>query len=178
MSWILSDPTSVLMIPLTALGIYVALVVSTRIAGLRSFSKMSSFDFAMTVAVGSVVASTVAAPTPTLLQGTVGLACIFVLQWVVARSRVRSASARRLMDNEPLLLMDGGTMLEENMRAARVTRNDLVAKLREANVLHRSQVEAVVLETTGDISVLHTGGAVEGLERELLLEDVRRGSAG
>lgn len=59
------------------------------------------------------------------------------------------------MDNSPLLLMDGGTILEENLRKARVTEGDLRSKLREANVTSLSQVKAVVFETTGNISVLH-----------------------
>lgn len=62
------------------------------------------------------------------------------------------------MDNSPLLLMDGPTVIEDNLRKARVTRGDLRSKLREANVTRLSQVRAVVFETTGDISVLHEKG--------------------
>jgi uncharacterized membrane protein YcaP (DUF421 family) len=171
--WIAQNAASLVMIPASAAGIYLAVVLATRIWGLRSFSKMSGFDFAMTVAVGSVVASTVVAPTPRLLQGVAGVASIFVLQWIVARARIGTRAARRLVDNEPLLLMDGGTLLEANLDAAGVTRADLVAKLREANVLRRSQVEAVVMETTGDISVLHTEGDGVPLERDFLLAGVR-----
>jgi uncharacterized membrane protein YcaP (DUF421 family) len=77
------------------------------------------------------------------------------------------------VDNEPILLMDGSQMLEENMRKAQVTRNDLLAKLREANVTRFTQIKAVVMETTGDVSVLHHHDESHALE-EILLEDVRR----
>ncbi|WP_311199201.1 YetF domain-containing protein [Leisingera caerulea] len=51
--------------------------------------------------------------------------------------------------------MRDGVILEAALTATRVAESDLIAKLREANVKDLSQVSAVVLETTGDISVLH-----------------------
>ena len=77
----------------------------------------------------------------------------------------------RIIDNNPLLLMDGPNILEENLRKARVTKGDLRSKLREANVLQLSQVKAVIFETTGDISVLHSSNAGEEVE-DWLLTDV------
>lgn len=55
-------------IVLSTIGIYVAIIIFTRINGLRTFSKMSSFDFAVTVAIGSVIASTAATKGPSLLE--------------------------------------------------------------------------------------------------------------
>ena len=45
--------------------------------------------------------------------------------------------------------------VEENLKYARIEKSQLIAKLREANVSKLSQIQAVVLESTGDISVLH-----------------------
>ena len=59
------------------------------------------------------------------------------------------------MQNQPALLMRDGVILHAALKATRVAENDLIAKLREANVLDLAQVRAVVLETTGDISVIH-----------------------
>ena len=64
-------------------------------------------------------------------------------------------------------------MLTDNMQAARVTQDDLFAKLREANTLSMSEVRAVVLETTGDISVLHGPENGRPLE-DAILFGVRR----
>lgn len=172
--WILSDDPGLVMVPLTAMGIYGALILWTRTMGLRSFSKMSGFDFAITVAMGSLVAATVGAPTPSLAQGATAISSLFLLQWAVASLRVRRAGVRRAVDNEPILLMDGGTMIEANMRSAGVTEADLLAKLREANVLNRDQIRAVVFESTGDVSVLHTmDGDDVAFDRSMLLSGVR-----
>jgi uncharacterized membrane protein YcaP (DUF421 family) len=142
------------LIVFSALGIYLSVIIMTRICGKRSFSKMSSFDFAMTVAVGSIIATTVLSSTVSMLHGIVGLVSVYLLQIGAALAR-RNKTLRNLMDNSPLLLMDGATILEDNLRKARVTRGDLRSKLREANVTDLSQLKAVVFETTGDISVLH-----------------------
>ncbi len=145
---------SVGLIVFSALGIYLSVIIMTRICGKRSFSKMSSFDFAMTVAVGSIIATTVLSSTVSMLHGIVGLVTVYLLQIAAAFAR-RNKRIRKLMDNSPLLLMDGETILEDNLRKARVTRGDLRSKLREANVTQLSQIKAVVFETTGNISVLH-----------------------
>ena len=165
--WLLAPPSNLAMIVISAVGIYVAVILFTRLAGLRSFSKMSSFDFAMTVAIGSTVASTLAAKKPPLLQGAAALASIYALQMLLAKLR-RFGWVCGLIDNQPVLLMRDGEMIEENMRRAGVTSADILGKLREANVLERSQVRAVVFETTGDISVLHSDDPDVELEMWLL----------
>jgi uncharacterized membrane protein YcaP (DUF421 family) len=151
----------------TGVAIYAIAVVYIRIAGLRSMSKMSSFDFIMTVAAGAIVGST-ALTTGSLAEGATALAVLFVLQIGIAFGR-RNFGLRGAVDNTPLLLMHGEEILEEHLDRARITVEELHGKLREANVLHYSQVKAVVLETTGDVSVMH--GDAE-LDPDLLF-DVR-----
>lgn len=131
-------------------------VLLVRLNGLRSFSKMTNFDFVMTVAVGSLLAgasqSTQWAP---FLQTLAAMAALFLVQYLTARLRKASDTFEKAMQNRPVVLMRDGEILEEALTKTRVARDDLIAKLREANVLDMSEVRAVVLETTGDISVLH-----------------------
>lgn len=165
--------TSLIAICLSALGIYLAVIALTRIFGKRSFSKMSSFDFAMTVAVGSIIATTVLSSTVSLLDGLVGLVAVYILQISAALLR-RFKFFQKAIDNSPLLLMDGPHILDKNLLQARVTIGDLRSKLREANVICLSQVKAVVFETTGDISVLHSDDRDKELDK-WLLQDVQKG---
>lgn len=162
--------SSLLGILISGTTIYVAVILFTRIFGKRSFSKMSSFDFAMTIAVGSIIATTMLSSSVSLWEGLFGLLLIFILQLSAAFFR-RYRSFSKTIDNTPLLLMDGSTILYENLKQARVTETDLRSKLREANVLQLSQVQAVVFETTGDISVLHSTSD-EKIE-EWILKDVK-----
>lgn len=169
----LNIPTTYRII-ISAVGIYLMVILFTRIAGKRSFSKMSSFDFAMTVAVGSVIATTILSPSVNLIDGIVGLASIYCLQISIAIMR-RIDFIKQIVDNSPpLLLMDGPpNILQENLRKARVSESDLRSKLREANVSSLREVLAVVFETTGDISVIHKESSDIILD-DWLLEDVNR----
>ena len=159
--WITTTGTTLAMVLISGIGIYLVLLALTRLAGLRSFSKMSSFDFATTVAFGSIIASTLLSKNPPLASAAFGLAVLYGLQYTVSRARHFSPRIQRLVDNEPLLLMAGDEILEDNLRAARVTEDDLRSKLRLAGVTDRRQVLAVVFETTGDCSVLCTGDTLD-----------------
>ena len=131
-------------------------VVLTRINGLRSLSKMTNFDFVMTVALGSLAAGAAQATEWSgFWQSMIAMAGMFITQWSAARLRRTSDTAEHVIQNEPIMLMRDGKILEHALKSARVAESDLIAKLREATVLDFSEVRAVVLETTGDVSVLH-----------------------
>ena len=155
-----------------SVGIYFGIILFTKIAGKRSFSKMSSFDFAMTVAIGSLFASVILSSTINLSEGLLGLAMLYILQMSIALLR-RFKIVQSVVDNKPLLLMDGEKILEDNLRKARVAEADLRAKLREANVIELSEIKAVIFETTGDISVLHTADENKKVN-DFLLKDVKK----
>lgn len=130
------------------------IILLARVNGLRSFSKMSSFDFALTLASGSVVA-TLMTTSSRFLPGIIALAALFALRFAISALRVHFRAVEHLVDTRPIILMHEGRILDDNLRLARVTRADIRAKLREANALEPDQVRAVVMEATGDVSVLH-----------------------
>lgn len=140
---------------LSAIVVFVAVIVYTRVMGLRSFAKMSSVDFAGTIAIGSAMGTVALSSSVPMAQGAVAIAGLFAIQWGLARARERSSRVADLLDNQPILLMRDGELLEGNIRRAGVALDDIRSKLREANVLDLRQVRAVVFETTGDVSVLH-----------------------
>ena len=132
------------------------IILLVRIVGLRSFSKMTNFDFVMTIAMGSLLAgASQSREWPGFLQTVTAMASLFAVQYSMSRLRRWSRQLDRLVQNTPVLLMKDGEILHEALRATRVAEEDLMAKLREANAVDLSSVRAVVLETTGNISVLH-----------------------
>lgn len=173
LEWIATSWQALAYVLVSTVGIYLGLVALTRLSGLRSFSKLSGFDFAVTVAIGSLIATVLVAKDPPLIQGIVALAALYAVQIGVGVLRHRWSWVPTLIDNEPLLLMDGEEVIHENLAEGSMTEADLRAKLREANVTSLDQVRAVVMETTGDVSVLHAPQEGPPLEEELL-EGVRR----
>jgi len=146
------------------------IVTVVRIVGLRSFSKMTAFDFVITVAIGSLLAGASQADTWSgFFQALIGMASLLGVQYTVARLRRASDGFEAVIQNAPVLLMEDGKIITRALEVTRVEEDDLIAKLREANVCDLAEVRAVVLETTGDISVLH-GSKLQ----DRLLTGVRR----
>jgi uncharacterized membrane protein YcaP (DUF421 family) len=135
-----------------------AFLLPPRSAGPRSLAQMSAFDFVATIAVGSIVASVGLGSVP-LVDGLVAVALLFALQFGVATVR-RSDRWRQVVDNTPLLLVRDGEVYEDHLAEARITHADLRSHLRRSNVDDIANVRAVVLETTGDVSVLYGSGDI------------------
>ncbi|GAA1233332.1 DUF421 domain-containing protein [Prauserella halophila] len=154
------------LVAVSTAAIYLALVVYSRLAGLRSFAQMTNFDIAATVALGSITATTAVSTEVSLLQGAVGLGVLFALQWLIAGVRKRNG-VQDIVDNRPLLLMVGRNVIEENLAQGQLTRDDVRAKLRLAGVTRMDRVRAVVLETTGEVSVLAGDPGGEPLDPDL-----------
>lgn len=168
LSWLYGSFDQVLITIFSTVLIYLGIIIITRMAGLRTFAKMSSFDFAITIAIGSLIASILLMENQSVVKGVVALATLIGLQAIVARFRKDSDKFESAVTNTPALLMRGEKIIHENLDANRVCLNDLYAKLREANVTNKDQILAVVLETTGDISVLRNGKTSNHLEEDLL----------
>ena len=142
---------TVILGPLTLL--WITLVV--RGVGLRSFSKMIAVDMVVTIATGSLLAKAAGASDwPAFLQASGAMVMLLLMQALYTSMRRRWKPVRAL-ENTPTILVKDGEFREAAMAENRISRGDVIAKLREANALHLSEVRAVVLETTGDISVLH-----------------------
>ncbi len=141
-----------------------------RMIGLRTLSKMTNFDFVVTLASGSLLAGAVQATAWTgFAQALLAMAVLFGFQYLLAKLRRNSTRFEEAIQNGPIFLMYDGEFIEKALEVSRVAKSDVLAKLREANALELGKVRAVVLETTGDVSVLHgdrlDDRVVEGIER-------------
>lgn len=139
-------------------------VIVVRCVGLRAFSKMTVFDFVVTVATGSLLAgASQATDWSGFIQASLAMASLLGVQYLVSRLRKASDRFEQAVQNSPVLLMRDGAFIDDAPTQTRVAKSDLIAKLREANVLDFDEVRAVVLETTGDISVIHGNAMNEQL---------------
>lgn len=154
---------------LSAIGM-VWVIAVIRMIGLRTLSKMTNFDFVVTIASGSLLAGAVQATAWTgFAQALLTMAALFFFQYLLAKLRRNSDRFEDAIQNGPIFLMYDGEFIEKALEISRVAKSDVIAKLREANALEMGKVRAVVLETTGDVSVLHgdrlDDRVVEGIER-------------
>ena len=159
-----------ILVVISVLGIFSAMMVITRIFGLRTFAKMSSFDFASTIAIGSILASIVINKDQGILKGILALICVIGFQTLFSYLVRKNDWFKKLFTNKPKFLMKNGEIFYDNLKSCNVGVSDLMAKLREANVHQLSEVQAVVFESTGDIAVLHSSEMNE--VEDIILSDV------
>lgn len=145
-----------------AVASYAALVVLLRISGKRTLTDLNAFDFVVTVALGSVLATTILSPSVSLSHGLAALLALVVCQAVVAFAGAHSAAARRAVKSEPTLVVRDGMLLTEAMRAARLSEASVLAAVRSAGYAGLSGIHAVVLETNGALSVITHAPAGDG----------------
>lgn len=133
---------------------YLALVFMLRVSGKRTLSKMNSFDFIVTVALGSTLATVLLSSDVSLARGVLAFAVLIFLQLAVTWLSVRSSAVRSLVKAEPTLLVHKGEFLRGSMKRERVTEDEVLAALRSQGVAAVEDVESVVLETESSFSVV------------------------
>lgn len=169
-AWFAIDWHQIIGITLSALGFYLVLIIFTRLMGLRSFSKLSSYDFAMTVGIGSILASTILSDSPSLLQGLLAVGVLFLLQAVISFIRRKVKPIQALIDNQPIILMAHGEYFLDNLKEANLSKSDVQEVLRKNGLKSRKEVFAVIMETTGDMSVIKNNDVTP---ERALFEDIR-----
>lgn len=132
---------------------------------------MSSFDFAMTAAVGSIMATAIISDTENLTYGIIALMMVYGIQLLAALLR-HFEWFRKLIDSKPTMVMLNGEMLKVNMKKVQVREQDIRAALRKANVTKLENVKAVVLEKTGDLVVIHKEDDED--IQDWIMKDVRK----
>ena len=137
---------------------YVALILLLRVSGKRTLSKWNAFDFVVTVAFGSTLASVVLSKDVSVAQGTMAFAVLVGLQFVVTWLSVRSRTVLRLVKAEPTLLLDRGVFQRDAMRRERVVESEIRAALRANGIGAVDGDVSVVLETDGEFSVVESPG--------------------
>ncbi len=133
---------------------YVALIIFLRVSGKRTLSKWNAFDFVVTIALGSTLASVIISKDVVLIEGVIAFALLIGLQFVITRLSVRFDSIKNVVKAEPTLLFDKGEFLPEAMRRQRVAESEIRAAIRSEGFAAIEEIEAVVLETDGTFSVV------------------------
>ena len=133
---------------------YIAIIFMLRISGKRTLSKWNSFDFVVTIAFGSILASILLSTKDTFGQGVLSFALLILFQYILTWIAVRSDWIQKLIKAEPALLLYKGQLLDDVLTRERVAEGEVLAALRASGVSAIEDVDAVVLETDGSFSVI------------------------
>ena len=156
-SW--SDIGRVLLVGAAA---YAFLILALRVSGKRTLSQMNAFDFVVTVALGSTLATILLSSDVSWLEGAVALSLLAGLQFIVAWLSTKWGVVRRGITARPALLVSEGVVLHDALRRNRITESQIAQAIRSDGYGDVALVAAVVLEPNGNLSVIGTSSRGDG----------------
>src|SRR5690625_2015369 len=120
---------------------YIALVVMLRLFGKRTLAKWNAFDLVVTVAFGSVLATTLLSTETALVQGILAMGLLVGLQWCITWLSVRSVTVQKWVKSQPRLLLLEGEFQEDALHQERVTESEVRAAIRRSEE-HTSELQS------------------------------------
>ena len=138
---------------LRTLFLYLVLIFAVRLMGKRQIGEMEPAEFVVTMLVANLAAIPMQDGAIPLYSGLVPILTVLGLELVLSGAILRSVKLRRLLCGKPVILIDNGKILQENLRSARITLDELTGHLREKDVLDIQTVQFAILETNGNLSV-------------------------
>lgn len=136
---------------------YATLVGVLRVSGKRTLGQLNAFDFIVTVALGSTLATILLSSDVAYAEGLAALALLAGLQFVVAWISSRWPAARGAITAHPTALVVDGELQHEELSRNRLTESEVLQAVRSTGSGDLSTIAAVVLETNGKLSVIPSG---------------------
>ena len=132
---------------------YFALVVVIRLMGKRQVGQMEPSEFVVAILIANLAAVPLEDWNIPIWGGLGPMAIVFVCERLVSTLCLKSIRARKLLCGKPVILIENGRLMEENLRRTRVNLDELSGHLREQGVLQIETVQFAILETNGSITV-------------------------
>ena len=133
--------------------LYLVLIFAIRMMGKRQIGQMEPSEFVVTMLVANLAAIPMQDGGIPLYSGLLPILTVLGLELVLSGVIIKSVVLRKFLCGKPVILIDNGRILQENLRAARVNLDELTGHLREKDVLDIRSVQYAILETNGNLSV-------------------------
>lgn len=138
---------------LRAVIVYLAMIVVIRLLGKRQIGQMEPSEFVVTMMVANLATLPMEDDSVALFAGLVPIGTILGLELVLSHLNLKSSRLRRLLCGKPVILIENGKILQQNLRSTRITLDELSGLLRGKDVLDIETVQYAILETNGALSV-------------------------
>lgn len=147
-----------------AVLMFAVTVVGLRLGERRTLAQLGAFDFAVAVAVGAIIGRTATSSSTSFATGAVALVTLLVAHRAVSAARRRSWLGG-WVDSPPRLLVVEGHVCDDALSRAGLTVGDLYALLREHGVAQLEDVEVLLYETRGSVTIVRRGEDVGAVTR-------------
>ena len=133
--------------------LYLVLIAVIRLMGKRQIGQMEASEFVVTMLVANLAAIPMQDGGIPLYSGLVPIVTVLGVELVLSALSLRSIRLRKLLCGKPVILIENGNILQQNLKKTRVTLDELTGLLREKDVLDIRAVQFAILETNGNLSV-------------------------
>ncbi len=133
---------------------YVLLTALMRLMGKRQIGELTMPEFVSAILLSELAVLPMTDPDVPLLYGIAPILLIACCEVVVSALCRKSAGFRRLVQGDPIPLVQGGRLIEANCAKARVSKDDIMTTVRCEGYASLNEVSDVTLERTGKMSVL------------------------
>lgn len=138
---------------LRTMFLYLILVASVRLMGKRQVGQMEPSEFVVTMLVANLASIPMQDEGIPLFSGLVPILTVLGAELVLSVACMGSIRLRRMFCGKPVVLIENGRILQDNLRRTRITLDELTGHLRLKDVLDLRTVQFAILETNGDLSV-------------------------
>jgi uncharacterized membrane protein YcaP (DUF421 family) len=135
-------------------AVYILALILARLIGRKLISQMTFFDFIVGVSMGSLIANAIVGTWNVSLSAALALILLSLLTIATGYINIKNFKTAKLINSEPVTLVQNGNIVEENMKKTRMTINELMMKLREKNTFNLADVEFAIMESDGQLSIL------------------------
>src|SRR3954464_11949067 len=131
-------------------GVYLLL----RVVGRRELAQMAPIDFILLIVLGDAIQQGLTQDDYSVSGALIVIFTIAIIQVVLGYVTYRSTKLRVVMEGEPIVLIEGGRLIEKNLQRSRIAAEELAEEARLSQVSSLSDVAWAVLETSGKISII------------------------
>lgn len=137
-----------------SLTILFILFIFAKLVGKRGLANLSFFDYVVGITVGGMAAISALHLNVNFFYGVLSISMWIVVLFLLNLTALKSKSIRELSEGKTNIFIKDGKVMEDNMKKAHYSTDNLLSELRKKNIFSVADVEFALLETTGDLSVL------------------------
>ena len=133
--------------------LYLVLIAGMRLLGKRQIGQLEPSEFVLAMLIADLASIPMQDSGIPLLSGLVPIVTILSLELSLSGLTMVSVKFRRLLCGKPVILIENGRLIQQNLRKTRISLDELTAKLRLKDVLDLTTVQYAIVETDGNLSV-------------------------
>ena len=133
--------------------LYLTMILVIRLMGKRQIGQMEPSEFVVSMMVANLATIPMEDDGIALFAGLIPIGTILGLELILSYLNLKSSRLRRLLCGKPVILIENGNILQQNLRKTRISLDELTGHLREKDVLDIKSVQYAILETNGNLSV-------------------------